>query len=38
VLDLLSALPPASRADVIEAMNKQNSKYTAQLVNKLVNR
>ena len=38
VLDLLGALPANSRADIIEAMNRQNSKYTAQLVNKLVNR
>lgn len=38
VLDLLGSLPAAARADIIEAMNKQNPKYTAQLVNKLVNR
>lgn len=38
VLDILGSLPAASRADIIESMNKQNSKYTAQLVNKLVNR
>jgi Uncharacterized conserved protein len=38
VLELLGSVPAAKRADIIEAMNKHNPKYTAQLVNKLVNR
>jgi len=38
VLDLLGSLPAASRADILEAMQKKNAKYTAQLVNKLVDR
>ena len=38
VLDLLGSLPAAARAGVIEAMNGQDSKTTAQLVNKMVNR
>jgi flagellar motility protein MotE (MotC chaperone) len=38
VLELLGSLPAAARADIIEAMNSQDSKTTAQLVNRLVTR
>ena len=38
VLDLLGSLPAGLTADIMEAMQKKNAKYTAQLVNKLVDR
>lgn len=38
VLELLGSLPAAARADIIEAMNGQDSKTTAELVNRLVTR
>ena len=38
VLELLGSIPAAARADIIEAMNSQDSKTTAQLVNRLVTR
>lgn len=38
VIDILNAIDPQARADILAAMNDLSPKYTAQLVNKLVSR